>query len=120
MLIKSKEALLYSELFRQQCPRIDPLIEDDVAIWVDAYYSSRRPDLNCIDMIKDLMEGSIYKNDRQVKAEAAVWNLSKDNPGVRIRLTVIPQSGSTEMSSFRPSEIWGEELILREKTLSDG
>ena len=38
------------------------------------YYSSRRPDLD-ESLILDLMQGVIYKNDRQVKQKNIYWGL---------------------------------------------
>lgn len=106
-LIKSEKALAYAKSFDRQCPVLDPLLEGDIALWIDAYYRTRRPDLACVDLIQDLLEGKIYANDRQVKASGSTWNLDKENPRVRIRIRRIFSNGSTEMSSLEPSKIWG-------------
>ncbi len=111
-LIKSKKALAYAQHFDSQCLVLDEALEGDLALWVDAYYVSRRPDLACVDLIQDLLQGKIYKNDRQVKVSGSSWNLDKENPRARIRVRIIghqntPLLGCTEMSSLDPSEIWG-------------
>ena len=106
-IIKSAKALAYKKTFDEQCPVLDNLIKDDVALCVDAYYASRRPDLACIDLIMDLLQDKVYENDRQVKASCSIWNLDRDSPRVRIRLRKMTVDGSTGMSSFKPSEIWG-------------
>jgi len=109
LIIKSQKALDYSESFKRQCPKLPELIEGDVVLWVDAYYSSRRPDLACLELIMDLLQGLVYHNDRQVKVHGATWNLSKDRPGARIRLRKIQSDRCTEMSSLEPYMIWGTE-----------
>lgn len=85
-LIKSEKALKYSNSFHEQCDTLDHLIENDVAIRIDVWYASRRPDLACVDLIQDLLEGHFYANDRQVKISSSVRNLDKDNPRVRVRI----------------------------------
>jgi hypothetical protein len=108
-IIKSKKALDYCETFRHQCGIMDPLIEGDVALRIDVWYASRRPDLACADLIMDLLQGLVYKNDRQVKAVMSIWNLDRDNPRCRIRISTLPEpSDSQGLSSFKLSEIWGE------------
>tara|TARA_R110002020_G_scaffold185640_2_gene383353 strand:- start:562 stop:1044 length:483 start_codon:yes stop_codon:yes gene_type:complete len=119
-LIKSAKALAYSKSFAEQCAPIDELITGDVALWVDSYYSSRRPDLACVDFIQDLLQGKIYLNDRQVKASGSTWNLDKENPRVRIRIRSIASKGCTEMSSLDVSKIWGVEIKTKQDQLSDG
>ena len=84
-LIKSKKALEYSDLFHAQCPMLKNLIEGDVFLWVDVYYRSRRPDLSCLELISDLLQGYAYANDRQVKMNGSSWNLDREEPRVRIR-----------------------------------
>ena len=106
-IIKSAKALAYKKSFDEQCPVLDEPITEDVAILIDAYYASRRPDLACMDLIMDLLQGKIYQNDRQVKASCSVWNLDRDNPRVRIRLRKMTVDASTGMSSYKLSEILG-------------
>lgn len=107
-LIKSRKALSYCKSFALQCPRI-PLIEGDVSLMIDVYYASRRPDLAAIDIVQDLLQGSIYQNDRQVKASQSLWNLDKKNPRVRIRVKKLELESSLGLSSYNQSEIWGTE-----------
>lgn len=114
-IIKSEKALNYKRLFDEQCPVLDELITEDVSIIVDAYYASRRPDLACMDLIMDLLQGKIYENDRQVKASCSLWNLDKENPRVRIRLKRMTVDASTGTSSYKPSEIWGRGKAGKEQ-----
>lgn len=109
-LIKSRKALGYTKLFDSQCPVLDPLILDDVFVVVDVWYASRRPDLACMDIIMDLLQTKVYKNDRQVKATMSLWNLDRERPRVRVRVRRIESEDSTGMSSFSLSEIWGEKM----------
>jgi Holliday junction resolvase RusA-like endonuclease len=108
-LIKSKKALDYEKTFLKQCPRCDPILEGDCALLIDVYYSSRRPDLACIDLVQDLLQGHAYLNDRQVKASQTLWNLDKLNPRCRIRVRSIQQDSSQGVSCYGQLEIWGEE-----------
>ena len=74
-LIKSKKALDYSRDFEMQCPVMPVLLDGPVALRVDVWYRSRRPDLAVIDLIQDLLQMKCYHNDRQVKASMSIWNL---------------------------------------------
>ena len=103
----SAKSLAYINSFVEQCTVLDEPITEDVAILIDAYCASRRPDLACMDLIMDLLQGKIYQNDRQVKASCSVWNLDRDNPRVRIRLRKMTVDASTGMSSYKLSEILG-------------
>ena len=113
-LIKSAKALDYEKYFREQCKPLGELIVGDCAIWLDCYYGSRRPDLAAVDLIQDLLEGYVYKNDRQVKASASIWNLDKENPRVRVRVRSLDMDASSGLSSYTPYEIWGMDA-LKEK-----
>jgi Holliday junction resolvase RusA-like endonuclease len=109
MIIKSKKALDYSRNFASQLTPINPLLSGDLAISLDVYYASRRPDLAAMDLVMDLLQGIVYLNDRQVKASRSLWNLDKENPRVRVRVRRILEDCSTGTSSFPPSRIWGVE-----------
>jgi Holliday junction resolvase RusA-like endonuclease len=109
LIIKSQKALDYARSFASQLSPINPLIAGDVAISLDVYYASRRPDLAAMDLVMDLLQGIVYLNDRQVKASRSLWNLDKENPRVRVRVRQIQEDCSTGTSSFPPSKIWGVE-----------
>lgn len=104
-LIKSKKALEYSKQFHEQCKKLSPLIENDVAILIDVFYRSRRPDLDC-GLIHDLLQGYVIKNDRQIKASMALHNLDKEEPRCRIRVRSIDVRNYSGLSSFKVSKIW--------------
>ena len=82
-LIKSQKALNYSEAFKQQCRKIEPLMSGDLRVTMWIYYASRRPDLD-ESLILDLMQGLIYENDRQVKERHIYWGLDPDKPRAEI------------------------------------
>ena len=84
-IIKSAKALRYVKGFKDQCPKLDPPAEGDVSVWVDVWYASRRPDLS-IELILDALQGSVIKNDRQVKEFHARHHLSRENPRAHIRV----------------------------------
>jgi|TARA_R110000744_G_scaffold157952_1_gene273902 Holliday junction resolvase RusA-like endonuclease len=83
--IKSKKALLYSKDFESQCPVLDNLYEEDVAVAMKIYYKSRRPDLD-ESLILDLLQGKAYKNDRSVKMKYIEWGLDRESPRTYIVL----------------------------------
>jgi hypothetical protein len=63
-LIKSKKALTYADVFRQQCKPLSTLMTGDLRITLHIFYASRRPDLD-ESLILDLMQGLIYENEKQ-------------------------------------------------------
>jgi len=88
-LIKSKKALSYSDVFRQQCKPLVTLMTGDLRVTLHIFYASRRPDLD-ESLILDLMQGLIYENDRQVKERHCYWGLDPDNPRSEIIIERIP------------------------------
>lgn len=118
-IIKSAKALAYARGFAAQARRVDPLITGDVALRIDAFYASRRPDLACMDLVQDLLQQIVIANDRQVKATECYWNLDKNNPRIRVRLKLLPKGSSVGTSSFKRSMIWGAEDSGNEKMLTD-
>ena len=88
-LIKSKKALSYSDVFRQQCGKLPTLMTGDLRVTLHIFYASRRPDLD-ESLILDLMQGLIYENDRQVKERHCYWGLDPDNPRAEIIIERIP------------------------------
>lgn len=84
MVIKSKKALEYVESFANQCPTLDELIEEDVAVSIKIFYASRRPDLD-ESLILDCLQGKVYKNDRAVKEKHIFWGgVDKQRPRAEI------------------------------------
>ena len=117
-LIKSAKALAYCETFEKQCTGKIELIDGDVALRLDVWYASRRPDLACMDIIMDLLQGVAYANDRAVKASMSLWNLDRENPRVRVRVRKISEdtSDSSGVSSYSQSQIWGTPEEQSEKS----
>ena len=89
-LIKSKKALTYSDVFKQQCKPLSTLMTGDLRVTLHIYYASRRPDLD-ESLILDLMQGLIYANDRQVKERHCYWGLDPENPRAEIIVEKIPE-----------------------------
>lgn len=87
-LIKSIKALNYSDMFKRQCPVLDPLMDGDLRVTMKIWYASRRPDLDA-SLIFDLMQDCIYKNDRAVKEQHLYWGLDKNNPRAEITVEKI-------------------------------
>jgi Holliday junction resolvase RusA-like endonuclease len=92
LFIKSQKALDYVKSFGEQCKKIEPLCEKDVAVEIVIFYSSRRPDLD-ESLILDCLQGLIYKNDRQVKEKHIYWGgVDKANPRAEIHVRCIQDS----------------------------
>lgn len=91
-VIKSEKALFYSDRFKQQCPQHE-LIECAVAVKIKIYYASRKPDLD-ESLILDLMQGLIYRNDRQVKEKHIYWALDKECPRAEILVEPLQKKAS--------------------------
>ena len=89
-LIKSKKALSYSDVFKQQCGKLPTLMTGDLRVTLHIFYASRRPDLD-ESLILDLMQGLIYENDRQVKERHCYWGLDPENPRSEIIVEKIPE-----------------------------
>ena len=89
-VIKSQKALNYCKDFAKQCPYLDVLLEGDLAVYIEIFYASRRPDLD-ESLILDEMQGKVYKNDRQVKVKKIYWGLDKDNPRTVISISKLEE-----------------------------
>ena len=89
-LIKSKKALSYSDVFKQQCGKLPTLMTGDLRVTLHIFYASRRPDLD-ESLILDLMQGLIYENDRQVKERHCYWGLDPENPRAEIIIEKIAE-----------------------------
>ena len=55
----------------------------DLRFTARIFYATRRPDLD-ESLILDLLQGVIYKNDRQVKEKHVYWGLDPANPRTEI------------------------------------
>jgi Holliday junction resolvase RusA-like endonuclease len=100
-LIKSKKALSYSDVFKQQCGKLPTLMTGDLRVTLHIFYASRRPDLD-ESLILDLMQGLIYENDRQVKERHCYWGLDPDNPRAEIIIEKIPEVAPKKSPSKKP------------------
>jgi hypothetical protein len=96
--IKSDKARLYVKMFNSQCPQLDEVMEGDLSVHMKIFYASRRPDLD-ESLILDLMQGFIYKNDRQVKQKHIFWGLDKERPRTIIKVSKITQDADLENAS---------------------
>lgn len=88
--IKSEKARKYVKSFKEQCPKLDPLLDGNVSVWITIHYATRRPDLD-ESVILDAMQDLIYANDRQVKEKHIFWGLDVLNPRSEILVEVIKE-----------------------------
>lgn len=86
--IKSDAARAYLANFQLQCPRLKTIITTPVAVFIEIFYSSRRPDLD-ESLILDAMQDRIYANDRQVQEKHILWGLDQANPRCVVRIVPI-------------------------------
>lgn len=86
-MIKSKKALAYSDEFAIHCPQLPEPLEGSLEVEMVIWYGSRRPDIDGgASLILDLMQGRIYKNDRQVDRLVVEKKLDRENPRADIRV----------------------------------
>ena len=90
--IKSEKARKYVKSFKEQCPKLDSLLDGNVSVWITIHYATRRPDLD-ESVILDAMQDLIYANDRQVKEKHIFWGLDRENPRSEIKIQTISQDG---------------------------
>ena len=86
--IKSKKALVFERDVQLQAKKISPMLEGDLKIEADIYYSSRRPDLD-ESIILDALQGIWYANDRAFKQKTIRKFLDKENPRCEVTVTEI-------------------------------
>ena len=84
--IKSDKAREYAKTFASQIKPPREPFEGDVEVTMLIHYASRRPDLD-ESLILDLMQGAVYRNDRQVKAKHIYWSLDRENPRAEIMVS---------------------------------
>ena len=100
--IKSDKARGYLAGFIAQCPKLPIPFNGPVAVELNIWYASRRPDLD-ESLILDAMQGAIYVNDRQVQERHTYWGLDRTNP--RCTITVRPiedRAGDAKASGSGP------------------
>lgn len=81
--IKSQKARDLEKTWGLACPRLDPIMTDDVVCYFWLTYASRRPDLD-ESLIMDLIQGKLIANDRQIKQKHVYWLLDKDKAGAEV------------------------------------
>ena len=90
LIIKSKQALAYTESFLTQVPEASKLQlgseQKPLCLWAHVHYQSNRSDLS-VELLKDLLEkAGIVSNDRWIKAEFLFASIDRDNPRVELAL----------------------------------
>jgi hypothetical protein len=114
-IIKGPKALSFAAAWKEQVTPLENLIDVDCAIRVDAWYSSRRPDLNCVELVKDLCQGYAYKNDRLIKVELGVWNLDRQYPRVQVAVKKLPWHGlENHTRHLSMGEIFHDEFVVKD------
>jgi len=86
--IKSKKALQFEKDLQMQVPRLNNMLEGDLAFHAAVYYPSRRQDLDP-SVILDALQGLVYANDRQVKVISCARFLDKISPRAEIIVSEI-------------------------------
>lgn len=78
-IIKSDKARAFAAAARLIVPKLPLLLEGELCVGMELYYASQRPDLDG-SLILDVMQGRIYKNDRQVREIHLYHGIDKQNP----------------------------------------
>lgn len=84
MIIKSKAALNYVDLFAQQVPGWAKQClggpDEPLFLLAEIYYRTNASDIS-VELIKDLLQkNKVIRDDRYVKAELLFGRVDKDNP----------------------------------------
>jgi Holliday junction resolvase RusA-like endonuclease len=81
--IKSDKARGYARDFLLQVRPLNPLLEGELRMDLWIYYATQRPDLD-ESLILDLLQGKVYKNDRQVRERHVYHCIDKANPRIEV------------------------------------
>ena len=88
--IKSDKALAFEEAAEDQLPVISPLLQGRLRVTMKIFYTWEGPDLD-ESLVLDVLQGRIYKNDRQVREKHIVHAIDADNPRVIIKVEEIAE-----------------------------
>lgn len=77
--ILSEKAMAWRDQAVPQIPILDPLLDGPLSISVAAWYASERPDLDA-SLLYDVLQGRIYRNDRQLREQYLWHGIDKENP----------------------------------------
>jgi Holliday junction resolvase RusA-like endonuclease len=86
-VIKSAKARAYERTAALQIPKLPVLLQGPLAVTIRIWYASERPDLDA-SVILDVMQGRIYRNDRQCRDLHLLHGIDRANP--RAEVTVQP------------------------------
>lgn len=86
--IKSQKAIEYVASAQRQVSKLNCLLDGDLSISLKIFYKTRRPDLD-ESVILDVLQGIIYKNDRQVKEKHVYHALDSEHPRAEIIISKI-------------------------------
>lgn len=76
-----KEAVFYVLRGKEQ-------LTGKVSIYVDFYFPSNRNDIdNCLKPLFDSLQGTVLKNDRQIRRAVIVCHVDKNDPRTEVELT---------------------------------
>lgn len=81
--IKSEKALNYVESAQKQLTVLKPLLEGELSMTLNIYYSNQRPDMD-ESLILDILQGYIYLNDRQIRERHCYHFIDRLNPRTEI------------------------------------
>jgi Holliday junction resolvase RusA-like endonuclease len=89
-ITKSQKAKDYQKNAERQMPKLPALLLGPVRVSIKIFYASEVPDLD-ESLILDVMQGHIYKNDRQVREKHIYHGIDRENP--RAVIEVEPLQG---------------------------
>jgi len=83
--IKSKKARAYEHNAQYQIPRLPILMIGPLRATIRIWYTSELPDLD-ESIILDVMQGRIFRNDRQVREKHVFHGIDRSNPRAHVTI----------------------------------
>lgn len=94
---KNDKIVAFETAFHAQVPvNCRQRLSGDVAVTIDAFYPSRRQDLDEAIIYDMLQRTSVIVNDRQVKEKHVFWHLDRQNPRVWIQVRELSEAGHAQ------------------------
>jgi len=84
--IKSEKALQFVDAAIRQVPILPELLTQPLIAHIWIWYPSERNDLD-ESLVLDVLQGRVYKNDRQIRERHVYHAVDRDNPRVNVEIS---------------------------------
>jgi len=85
LFVKSAKARAYEHNAQYQIPRLPMLMVGPLRATIHIWYASELPDLD-ESIILDVMQGRIFRNDRQVREKHVFHGIDRSNPRAHVTI----------------------------------